>query len=133
MPQVRHDRARSLTVISWVLQALGAAVFLLVGVGKLLAWPDHVATFEQIGAGQWLRYAVGAAEVVGGAMLLVPRTAGLAALGLAVVVAGAALTHVFVLMDSGWVLPLVLTAAMAAVAWIRRPESLALMGRGTVL
>ena len=133
MAKDRPTRALSLTVTSWVLQALGAAVFLLVGTGKLLAWHDHVATFSAIGVGQWLRYAVGAAEVVGGAILLVPRTAGLAALGLAVIVAAAALTHVFVLMDQGWILPLALTAAMAAVAWIRRPETARLIGRGTVL
>ena len=133
MTQDGLARARSLTAASWVLQAIGAAVFLLAGAGKLLAWPDHVATFDSIGAGQWLRYAVGAAEVVGGAMLLVPRTAGLAALGLAVIVAGAALTHVFILVDNGWVLPLALTVAMAVLAWIRRPETLRLMGRGAAL
>ena len=133
MAEERPTRPLSLTVTSWVLQAVGAAVFLLVGAGKLLSWPAHAATFAEIGVGQWLRYSVGAAEVVGGAILLVPRTSGLAALGLAVIVAGAALTHVFVLMDQGWVLPLVLTAAMAAVAWIRRPETARLIGRGTVL
>ncbi|WP_017577922.1 DoxX family protein [Nocardiopsis kunsanensis] len=133
MTEDRPTRPLSLIVTSWMLQTVGAAVFLLVGVGKLLAWPDHVATFSEIGVGQWLRYAVGAAEVAGGVLLLVPRTAGLAALGLAAVVAGAVLTHVFVLMDQGWVLPLALTAAMAAVAWIRRPETARLIGRGTVL
>lgn len=52
---------------------------------------------------------------MGNAILLVPRTAGFTALGPTVIMAGAALTHVFVLPDGGWVLPPASTAAMAAV------------------
>ncbi|GAA1113871.1 DoxX family protein [Nocardiopsis composta] len=122
-------RGTALTVLVWLLQVLCFAMFMLVGVGKLTSWPDHVQVFEQIGMGQWLRYAVGAAEVAGAVLLLVPRLAGLAAIGLAVIVAGAVLTHLFILVDAGWVLPAVLTVVLLLIAWIRRRETLSLIGR----
>ncbi|MFW5417211.1 DoxX family protein [Nocardiopsis sp. CNT-189] len=122
-------RATALTVLAWVLQVLCFAAFMMVGSGKLAGWPDHVQVFEQIGAGQWLRYAVGAAEVAGALLLLVPRVAGLAAAGLAVIVVGAVLTHLFILVDSGWAMPAVLTVLLLAIAWIRKRETLSLIGR----
>ncbi|WP_017591027.1 DoxX family protein [Nocardiopsis potens] len=122
-------RATALTVLAWVLQVLCFAAFAMFGSGKLLGWPDHVQVFEEIGMGQWLRYAVGAAEVAGALLLLVPRLAGLAALGLAVIVVGAVLTHLFILVDSGWTTPAVLTVLLLAVAWIRKRETLSLIGR----
>src|SRR5690606_34878423 len=122
-------RRTALTVLVWLLQVLIFALSMLVGVGKLTSWPDHVQVFEQIGMGQWLRYAVGAAEVAGAVLLLVPRLAGLAAIGLAVIVAGAVLTHLFILVDAGWVLPAVLTVVLLLIAWIRRRETLSLIGR----
>lgn len=116
----------------WVSQAVGAALFLSVGAGKPLSYPDHVTAFAQIGVGQWLRYAVGAAEVAVGAILLVPRTVGFAVLGPTVIVADTAFTDVFAPMDDGWMSPLALTAAMAAAAWLHHPETAQPIGRGTV-
>jgi hypothetical protein len=61
-----------------------AALFLLVGAAKLVGRPDTVALFHAIGIGQWLRYATGVVEIVGGALLLVPVLSG----GSAVVLSG---------------------------------------------
>ncbi|MDA2814478.1 DoxX family protein [Nocardiopsis sp. RSe5-2] len=130
-------RGTALTVVSWVLQVIGAGLFLLMGFGKVAGWPDFITTFENIGAGQWLRYFVGVAELAGGIGVLIPRLAGLAASGLTLVVVGAALTHLVILQDSGWVLPVVLIVLMGALAWIRRAETASLpsylrglLGRG---
>jgi putative oxidoreductase len=53
--------------------------------------------FGQIGAGQWLRYLTGTAELAGAVGLLIPPWAGLAAIGLAVDMAGASIINAVVL------------------------------------
>lgn len=120
-------RGLVLTVILWTFQVACGAVFLLFGAGKLLGWPDHIATFDALGFGQWLRYAVGVAEVLGALLLFVPRLAGLAAAGLAIITVGAVCAHVFILMDDGWVLPLIMTVVLLFIAWFRRTETASLV------
>jgi hypothetical protein len=57
-------------------------------------WPDF---FRQVGFGQWFRYFTGAIEALAGVLVVIPRTAA-TGLGLAaVVMAGAAGIHIFVL------------------------------------
>jgi putative oxidoreductase len=60
----------------WVLQVL-LGVFMAVasGLPKLFGEATAVAMFDQIGAGDWLRYLVGVLEVAGGIGLLVPGLA----------------------------------------------------------
>ena len=48
--------------------------------------------FHQMGADDWFRYLVGTLELAGGIDLLIPRLAGLAALGLTGVMVGATYT-----------------------------------------
>ena len=87
---------------------------------KLSGSPVMVDMFAEIGAGQWFRYLVGTLELAGAIGLLVPRLCGLAALGLAGVMAGAIVTNVFVLGESP-VLPLGYLLVAGLVAWLRRP------------
>lgn len=112
---VRPGRSRAAHVARWAVRALLAAQFALGGVLKLVADPQMVAMFDDIGAGQGLRLLIGAAEVAGAAGLLVPRLARPAAAGLVLLVVGAAATNVLVLQTSP-VLPLVLGGLAAAVA-----------------
>jgi putative oxidoreductase len=81
----------------WVLQVVLAFQFAGGGLLKLTGSPELVELFAAIGAGQWLRYLVGALEVAGAVGLLVPRLSGLAALGLAALMVGATATNLFVL------------------------------------
>jgi uncharacterized membrane protein YphA (DoxX/SURF4 family) len=69
--------------------------------------------FGQIGAGQWLRYLVGTAELAGAAGLLIPRLAGLAAAGLAADMAGASIINIAVLHSAAVALTIPLRAALA--------------------
>ncbi|GAB3489853.1 DoxX family protein [Amycolatopsis cihanbeyliensis] len=127
----RPNLARNLTVtgvVLWVLQVVLAAEFLYSGY-LLFSGGDTVDTFEQLGLGQWLRYLTGVLEVAGAIGLLIPRLAGLAALGLAGVMVGATATEIFVLEDGSPVLPLILLLVCAGVAWFRRASTLALLGR----
>lgn len=82
----------------------------------------------EVGAGQWLRYVVGGLEVAGALGVLVPRLSGLAALGIAALMAGAAVTSVFVLGVSP-VVPLALMVVAGLVAWFRRASVQALFPR----
>lgn len=82
----------------WILQILLAVFFMVAAAGpKLLGEATAVEMFALIGAGQWLRYLVGGLELAGAIGLLIPRLAGPAAVGLAGVMVGAALTQLFVL------------------------------------
>ena len=86
-----------------------------------------VEMFANIGIGQWFRYVVGTLEIAGAVGVLVPRLSGLAALGLACLMAGAILTNLFVLGASP-LLPLVLLLVSALVARGRRARAEAHLG-----
>jgi putative oxidoreductase len=100
------------------------AVFIAVAAAPKLAGA-HSATvmFSQIGAGQWLRYLVGTAELAGAIGLLIPRLAGLAAAGLAADMAGATIINVAVLHSAAVAMTIVLSAAFALIAWHRREQT----------
>lgn len=104
--------------IAWMLQFALAAVFLFTASRKFMGHPIPVATVEALGAGQWLRIAIGVAELAGAVGLLVPRLAGLAASCLALLMLGAVATHLFVIGGSA-VLAVVLLVASATVAYLR--------------
>jgi putative oxidoreductase len=114
-------RGRALTMTLWVLQALLALQFAGGGALKLSGAPVMVDMFETIGAGQWLRLLVGALEVAGALGLLIPRTAGLAALGLCGLLLGAILTNLLIL-QVGSEVAIVLLLLSALVAWGRWPQ-----------
>jgi putative oxidoreductase len=111
-------RSRWRLRIAWTLQVALAAVFVFTASRKFMGHPVPVATVEALGAGQWLRIAIGVAELAGAIGLLVPRLAGLAASCLALLMLGAVGTHLLVVGGSA-VPALVLLAASAAVASLR--------------
>jgi putative oxidoreductase len=96
---IREARPRRLTsLLLWAVQILMAAFFVFVAAGgKLTGSQFEVQQFAHIGAGQWLRYFVGIAELAGAIGLLTPWLAGLAAAGLAADMAGATIINATVL------------------------------------
>ena len=111
-------RSRWRLRVAWTLQVALAAVFVFAASRKFMGHPVPVATVEALGAGPWLRIAIGVAELAGAIGLLVPRLAGLAASCLALLMLGAVGTHLLVVGGSA-VPALVLLAASAAVASLR--------------
>jgi hypothetical protein len=111
----------------WALQIGAAAMFLMAGYAKLSGDPQMVGLFGAIGLGQWFRYLTGALEVIGAVTLLVPALAGAGALLLVGVMFGALATH-FVIGGSP-LMAIVLLVATAIVAYARRKEIAALIGR----
>lgn len=112
----------------WILQLFLAVQFVMAGVMKLTGNALMVEMFAEIGAGQWLRYLVGALEVAGAIGVLIPRLTGLAALGLALLMGGAVITTLFVLGGSPAV-PLGILVIAGLVAWFRRASTRALIAR----
>ncbi|AHH95195.1 DoxX family protein [Kutzneria albida] len=104
-----------------VLQVVMALFFLVAAAGpKLLGQEYAVQMFDQMGFGQWLRYLTGALELAGAIGLLIPRLAGLAALGLVGVMVGATLTQVLVLGAPAMAFtPVLFGLLLALVAWGR--------------
>jgi putative oxidoreductase len=124
---VSQQRGRNVTL--WVLQVLLAAFFVFASAPKLLGDPTAVQMFDVIGLGQWFRYLTGALELLGAIGLLIPRLAGLAALGLAGVMVGATITQAFVFAAPAMALmPLALVVVFLAIAWGRR-RSIPLLAR----
>jgi len=102
-------------VAAWCLGAYLARMYVRMGWVKFDPGGFWTAAFERWGYPVGLRWAVGAIEVGGGILLLVPWVASYAALALAAVMVGAWVTRVgdgrFV--DVAWI-----TAFLAALLWI---------------
>ena len=104
-------------------------MFAMAGLAKVFGDPAMVEMFATIGIGQWFRYVVGALEIAGAVVVLIPQLSGLAALGLLCLMAGATLTNVLVLGTSP-LLPIALMLVSAMVAWIRWPRTRTLFTNG---
>jgi putative oxidoreductase len=124
------SRGRGVNITLWVVQVLLAVFFLAASAGpKLLGEKTTVEMFGQMGPGQWFRYLVGSLELAGAIGLLIPRLAGLAAMGLAGVMVGAVITQVFVLNSAVLALtPAFLVVVFGLIAWGRWPQTKALVG-----
>ena len=122
----RQPRRLTSTLL-WVAQIL-LAVFFVFGAAlpKLTGSHQMVQEFGLIGAGQWLRYLVGTAELVGAIGLLTPWLAGPAAAGLAVDMAGATIINATVLRNTTYGVNVWMTALLCAVfvllAYARRQQ-----------
>ena len=106
----------------WTLQIL-MGVFFIVASAAPKFWGDPFAVqiFTEIGAGQWLRYFIGAVELAGGIGLMVPRLAGPAAVGFMALMVGAGYTQAVVLGQPAMVLtPVIIFVLAAVIAWGRR-------------
>ena len=58
----------------WLLRLGVAALFIFVGTGKFATHSEWVRIFERIGFGQWFRYFTGTLQILGGALVLLPKT-----------------------------------------------------------
>jgi putative oxidoreductase len=116
---VNDGPGRALHITLWVLQILlGAFMIVASGVPKLFGVEAAAEGFDLIGWGDWFMYLTGALEVAGGVGLLIPRVSGLAAIGLSLLMIGAAVFNATIL-DFPVVTPLILLAFFAFVAWGR--------------
>lgn len=120
-------RQQKLTILLWTAQIALAATFVSIAVLRLVGYPSTVETFEQIGLGQWLRYLTGVCELAGGIGLLIPRLAGLAALGLVGVMVGATVANLLVLTPAMAALTIFLGIVSALIAKARWAQTKSLL------
>ena len=111
---------------AWVLQGVVATAFFAAGAAKLAGAAYMVQLFDQIGVGQWFRYATGIIEVTGALALIYPGLASIGGLWLAGTMAFAVLTHLFVL-HTNPVPAVVIGLLNALIVYLRRDELVSLL------
>lgn len=99
-----------------------AAVFLYTSYTKFSGSAASVATFSDIGVGQWLRYVTAGFEVAGAVGLLIPRLTGVAAACLSALLAGAVVSQLLLVTEKSIATPAVLFVVTGILAWIRRDQ-----------
>ncbi len=79
--------------VAWVLSVLLALTFFSIGVEQLMGEPMMAGLFRLFGYPPWSMVLVGAVEIVGAVLVLVPRVAHAGALLLGCVMIGAIYSH----------------------------------------
>ncbi|WP_345694802.1 DoxX family protein [Kitasatospora terrestris] len=114
----------------WTLRIVLALFFALASaLPKLLALPAATTVFDAIGAGHWFMYVTGLVELAGAVGLLLPRLAGPAATALIVFLVFAFVTQLTAMHGENAGTPFLFMVPLAVVAWHRRAETAALVGR----
>ncbi len=86
-----------LTVITWALRFVAAAILLQTLFFKFTAAPESVYIFTKVGAEPWGRIGSGVVELIAAILILIPRTTWLGGLIAMGVMVGAILSHLTVL------------------------------------
>lgn len=110
--------SRTKTVLSWVVASLLAAGFIMAGLGKLTGAANEM--FAHWGYAAWFATFIGVIELAGAVGLLIPRLTRPAILGLAVIMIGAAYTHVANGEGLGVLRPIIFMVFLATLWWLRQ-------------
>ena len=106
--------------VARILPRVGLSLlFVVIGYTKFNDDPngEWYRIFEQIGIGQWFRYATGIIQVAGGALMLFRRSLVIGAALLACTMVGAACVDLFLLGSPLVIVPLMLLF-LIAVVWV---------------
>jgi putative oxidoreductase len=123
MSEQTSTAAKIGNIVVWILQIVLAVQFVMNGYA--LFTDSFVAKFDDIGLGQWFRYFTGVLEIGTAIGLLIPPICGLAALGLAGIMAGAALTELTLVTNGGFddaMMPLIFMVWALVIAVYRREQ-----------
>jgi uncharacterized membrane protein YphA (DoxX/SURF4 family) len=110
------------SIAVWVLSGLLACAFIAAGGFKLAGAQAMVEHFRTWGYPDWFLFVVGAVEVTGAVLLLVPRAAFVGAGMLEVIMVGAIVTHLRHDPPSQALPALVLLLLLVLVGYARRPR-----------
>ena len=91
--------AMAFDAIEWALRLGVGLVYVGIGCEKVFPSRDSywVKMFAEIGFGLWFMYLTGTIQIIGGLLMILPRTALFGAALLACTMIGAILTHLFLL------------------------------------
>lgn len=110
-----------IVLVDWALRGAIAAAFLAFGLDKFRG-AEWAGLFQQIGIGAWFRYFTGVVEIVGGVLVLIPRTVTAGLWLLACTMASAALILALVIGRPGdSVIPAVFFLCLV-LFWLSRRE-----------
>ncbi len=108
-----------MVVLLWLLTVFEVLTMGLAGSSKFTNSDLWQGYFSSWGYPVWLASVVGVAELVGVVLLLVPRTALLAAGGLIVIMIGALGTVLVFRSELGWFGPTLHLGLLSAIVWLR--------------
>jgi uncharacterized membrane protein YphA (DoxX/SURF4 family) len=117
-----------MTYVSLGLRILLTLAFIGAGGAKIAGVEMMVATFDQIGFSQGFRYVTGVVEVIGAALLWLPRRQVIGAAVLGGTMVGAVLTHLLILGPSAFP-AIILGLLCTAVLVIHRAQIPEVLGR----
>jgi uncharacterized membrane protein YphA (DoxX/SURF4 family) len=106
---------------TWLLTLLLCAMFVMAGSVKFTASEMWAGMFADWGYPAGFSYVIGGVEVVAGILLLVPWLAAYAAAVIAVVMIGAAGTHL--LAEQMYMFDVVVMVLALFLAWVRRSDA----------
>src|SRR5678815_3159842 len=101
LPEDTHPRVN---IADWMIRLGVAIVFLIAGAEKFSVTNPNahwVSMFNQIGLGEWFRYFTAVVEVLGAALILIPRTVLIGVATLALTMASASIIVFFILGQRG--------------------------------
>jgi putative oxidoreductase len=107
---------------AWVLSVVLTLAFMIAAIPKLVGVHAWIVKFINWGYPRWFPFAVGALELLGGALLLIPRLARYGALVLAVIMVGAGYTHLANGEGLQVLRPVIVLILLGTVFWLRKPN-----------
>ncbi|NER13616.1 DoxX family membrane protein [Leptobacterium flavescens] len=107
-------------VVTWVLQILLGLEFILAGQAKFTRPDVWAREFRDWGYPDNVHYIIGGLELIGAVLIFFPKFASKAALGLGIIMLGAAVTHLLHQEWSRVVVTLILTGLLSLVYFLRK-------------
>src|SRR5215467_11306925 len=80
----------------WTIRFVAGVAFILIGRTNFGDHSGWIQIFAQIGLGQWFRYFTGIFQVLGGVLVLIPRTFGIGLMMIASTMLGAVMFWIFI-------------------------------------
>ncbi len=113
--------AKAKNIALWIGQIVLGAFYIMQSIPKLTSDAEVIANFQRWGMPGGFHYVVGGVELFGGLLLCFRPTAAFSALGLILLMMGAAVTHLIHGDGAMVLLPLVPLLLLAVIAYYRRP------------
>lgn len=121
--------SRAKVIVTWVLSGLIALVMLMAGGSKLQGTEEQIKNFAALGYPAWFLYVTGIIEVVGGILLVIPKTAVFGVLLLGATMVGAVVSLLKVGDVGHAPIPLAFLLVIALIGWLRADQFRKLLGK----
>ena len=105
-----------------MLSVLLTLAFMIAAIPKLVGVHAWIVKFINWGYPRWFSVAVGSLELLGGALLLIPKLARYGVIVLAVIMIGAGYTHLANGEGLQVLRPVIFLTLLGTVFWLRKPN-----------